>query len=61
MAPLISLMTSVEMCQFMHDAIRVPNIKPERKAMRVSLVTNFPVKKSPLLAAGGQIHSYADD
>lgn len=60
MAPLISLMTSVEMCQFLHDAIMVPNIKPERKAMRMSLSTNsykFPCQEiSLILTAGGHIH-----
>jgi len=52
MAPLISLMTSVERCQFAHDAIMVPNIKPERKAMRVSLITNsykFPCQGNSLV------------
>jgi len=52
MAPLISLMTSVERCQFAHDAIMVPNIKPERKAMRLSLITNsykFPCQGNSLV------------
>lgn len=58
----ISLMISVEICQFMHDTIMVPNIKPERKAMRVSIqiLTNFPVK-SVKLTAGGHIHSCLGD
>lgn len=62
MAPLISLMTSVEMCQFVHDAIMVPNIKPGRKPIRVSLSTNsykLPCQEiSLILTAGGHIHSY---